>query len=113
MWGNKKPDAPQAGQPEVKNFQARELIGDKKLLKFASRMHGFALVAAAEGSGVCSSAGCSTGSSNSATFFDPWVPAADGSLGVDLAEMMGSAGTSGAACSSAFGTGGFAEGSAG
>jgi 3-oxoacyl-(acyl-carrier-protein) synthase len=33
---------------EVKNFQARDLIRDKKLLKFASRMHGFALVAAAE-----------------------------------------------------------------
>jgi len=33
---------------EVKNFQARDLIGYKKLLKFASPMHGFALVAAAE-----------------------------------------------------------------
>jgi len=24
MWGNKKPDAPQAGQPEVKNFQTNQ-----------------------------------------------------------------------------------------
>jgi 3-oxoacyl-(acyl-carrier-protein) synthase len=33
---------------EVKNFDVAEAVGDRKLLKFASRAHGFALVAAAE-----------------------------------------------------------------
>src|ERR1700693_5452211 len=67
---------------EVKDFDAAAAIGDRKLLKFANRSHGFALAAAEQ-------ALADAGIRPDATTAERWGCAVGtGMMGVDFAELV-------------------------